>query len=219
MPTTQDYSHILRNAYKQFMLPLGGKNVPTPYRRNEYGSYQKLGPEFQGKSSPQTLTQTAKKLAKEQEFDLEKATVEQIREFLRKNQLGIDCSGFVYRMLDALVKGLGRGNLMQAAGVEHVGRTNVAKLTSDELSVRVDSFNQARAGDIIRLNSGDDILHGAIILENQENVLTYAHSSGITNPDGVHSGQIIDGQLTDELKNFSYNLTRGDGIRRLKIFI
>jgi hypothetical protein len=213
------YSQLLYQAYDQFMLPLGGKKIPTPYHRNKKGSYQKPKPQFQGKSSARTILKTAQKLAQDKNFDFEKATTEEIRQFLTDNKLGIDCSGFIYRMLDYLVQKLGKGNLQQAAGVEHIGRTNVAKLTSDEFSVPVENFDKAQAGDIIRLNSADDILHGVLILDKKDGVITYAHSSSVTNPSGVHQGQIIDGQLPEELQQFLYQPEEGDGIRRLKALV
>ncbi len=217
MSNSRDYSKILYTAYETFILPLGGKKVPTPYRRNEIGNYQKLGPEFQGKSSPEVLTEATIRLAGEQNFNLDQASVEEIRKFMQKNKLGIDCSGFVYRMLDYLSQSLGQGNLQKSASLEHVGRTNVAKITSDEFSLPVTGFAAAQAGDIIRLNSGEDILHGVIILENTRGIITYAHSSNETNPSGVHQGQILNNQLPSDLSKFSYDINKGDGIRRLKI--
>jgi len=217
MSNPQGYPKILFSAYDKFMLPLGGKRVPTPYRRNETGSFQKIGSQFQGKSSPEILTETTKRLAKEQNFNLGKASVEEIREFMKKNKLGIDCSGFVYRMLNHLVEKLGLGNLEKAAGFPHVGRTNIAKMTSDGFSVPVTDLSKAQPGDIIRLNSEGDILHGVIILQNSGGIITYAHSSNETNPSGVHQDKTVSNQLPPDLSYFSYNINKGDGIRRLKI--
>lgn len=214
---SSNYSQILWDAYNQFLLPLGGKQVPTPYRRNETGSFQKVGPEFQGKSSPEVLTETTKKLAKEQNFDLNKASFEEIREFMRKNKLGIDCSGFAYRMLNYLAQEA-KGKNLEAFGLPHVGRTNVAKLTSDESSTPVRNLQEARPGDLIKLDSSakDKILHTLIVIENDKNLITYAHSSSKTNPNGVHTGQIIDTKFPEELNVFTYNHKDGDGVRRLK---
>ncbi len=213
-----DYSKILWEAYDQFLLPLGGKRVPSPYRRNEVGSFQKIGPEFQGKSSPEVLTETTIKLAKEQNFDLDQASVEEIRDFMRKNKLGIDCSGFAYRMLNYLVQEA-KGKNLEAFGLPHVGRTNVAKLASDEFSIPVSSFSEIQPGDFIKLNSTGDILHTVVILETKDSIITYAHSSGVTQTNGVHTDRIINGQLPEDLESFSYNCDEGDGIRRLKALL
>lgn len=216
MSSAKDFSTILFVAYDKFMLPLGGKRVPTPYRRNEIGSFQKVGPEFQGKSSPGVLTETTKRLAKKQNFDLNSATVEEIRGFMMQNKLGIDCSGFSYRLINHLVKQV-KGKPLTEFGIPHVGRTHMSTLTSDEFTIPVADFSLAQAGDLIRLNSGEDVLHGAVILDNKDSVIIYAHSSGITNPTGAHTDTIKDGKFPADLKKFSYNTTLGDGIKRLKI--
>lgn len=215
----QDFAQILQVKYNQFLLPLGGKKVPTPYRRNEVGSFQKVGPEFQGKSSPAVTIETAKKLAKKQNFDLDKASVEEIRDFLRQNKMGIDCSGFVYRMLNYLSQEV-TGKSLEGHGLPHVGRTNVNKLTSDEFSIPVKSFNESQPGDVIKLDSSspDGIPHAVIILDNKDGIVTYAHSSKQTDPEGVHTGKIINGCFTADLEYFLYNTGQGDGVRRLKIF-
>ncbi len=214
-----NYAQILYQAYDQFLLSLGGKKVPTPYRRNEIGSFQKLAPEFQGKSSPEILTKTAKKLAKDQNFDLNKASVEEIRDFMRKNKLGIDCSGFAYRMLNFLVQKV-KGKSLEAFGLPHVGRTNVAKLTSDEFTNQVKNIGNIQAGDIIKIDA-----HCIIILEKTLQKITYVHSSGESNPDGVHLGKIKiidpnkslqDQTWLEKFKSMTYNEKNGDGIKRLK---
>lgn len=210
-------SKILLEAYETFILPLGGKKVPTPYRMNDIGSFQKLRPEFQGKSSPEILTKTTKKLAKEQGFDLNKASVEEIREFMRKNKLGIDCSGFVYRLLNYLVQTI-YGKPLTSFGFEHVGRTNVAKLTSDEMSIKVD-FKDAKPGDLIKIDTEaeDGLLHTLVILEVNSNEIIYAHSCRKTRISGVHKDNIKNGQFPEDLTVFKYNEQAGDGVRRLKV--
>lgn len=214
-----DHSKILSEAYEQFLLPLGGKKVPTPYRRNEVGGFQKIGPEFQGKSSPETLTETTKKLAKEQKFDLDKASVKDIRNFMRQNKLGIDCSGFAYRSLNYLVEKI-KGKPLTSFGLPHVGRTNVAKLTSEFCQKK--EFKQIKPGDILRLNSAGDILHCLVILGVNGSEITYMHSSNETSTNGVHQEKLIikpgnNIVFNENLGSITYNAKMGDGLFRLKI--
>lgn len=217
MSKFDDYTTVLTAAYNEFILNLGGKKVPTPYKRNQFGSYQKLGPEFQGKSSPEVITEATIKLAGKLSFKLESASIEEIRQFMIDNQLGIDCSGFAYRMINSLTKKILHKPLT-GLGFEHVGRTNIAKLTLPEHSIKLSDFSQAQPGDIIRLNSDDIILHGLIVLQNIDNVITYAHASGETRINGVHQGEITDGQFPPELNVFTkFNPDNGDGYYRLKI--
>lgn len=213
-----DYSKILVEAYDQFMLPLGGKKVPTPYRRNEIGSFQKIGPEFQGKSSPEVLTQTTKRLAQEQNFDLNKASIEEIRQFMIQNKLGIDCSGFAYRVMNYFLKKI-KNKTLEEIGLPHVGRTNVAKLTDLEFCREI-NIEDTQPGDMIKMNSAGDVLHILIILKRQGDGLIYAHSSGQTNPDGVHQAMMQldkDVQFSENLGNITFDPKSGDGVRRLKI--
>lgn len=208
-----DYSKILWQAYEQYLLPLGNKVIPTPYRRNtpfqfDHSKY--------GKSDPQTLLKDVLKIAKQKKFDLDKASEEEIKKFMKDNLLGIDCSGFVYHLLNHLLQSLNEED-MQKVGFPKASKTNVATITSDELSTLVDDFSQTQPGDVIKLNSGEDILHCLIILDNINNVVTYAHSSSITTPTGVHTGQIINGRFPKDLSVFNYDTNKGDGIRRLKI--
>lgn len=222
---SSDYSKILWQAYEQFMLPLGGKKVPTPYRKNELGSLQKVGPEFQGKSSPEVLTKTTKKLAREQSFNLEAATVEQIRDFMRKNQLGIDCSGFTYRLLNYLVRKVS-GQTLEAAGFPHVGRTNVAKLTADEYTIEVDQVNDIKPGDLIKLMNNQATWHCLVVLEKNDRQIIYAHSSSEPAPGGVSQNfiEIIDRtkplrdqKWLEKFQAIGFESANGDGVRRLKI--
>lgn len=205
-----NHSKILMEAYEKFLLPLGGKIVPTPYRINVPYQFDR---KKYGKSDAQTLVSDTKQKAYEQKFNLEKASVEAIRKFMEENKLGIDCSGFAYHLLDHLLKRIGRGGMINN-GFPKASSTNVAILTSDKISIPLE-LEEARPGDLIKLNS-EKAAHVLIILECGDKI-TYTHSSRLTNPTGVHTDQIINSQFPEDLKVFSYNEKAGDGIRRLKI--
>lgn len=207
-----NYSQILLQAYETFMLHLGGKKVPTPYRINI--PFQPDRKKY-GKSDPKTLVSDAKQFARKQDFDLDKAAVEEIRQFMEKNQLGIDCSGFAYHLLDTILKKIGKGSLLDN-GFPKASSTNVALLASDQFSNNVENLSKTKPGDLIRLNS-QSADHVLIILKVEKGNILYAHSSGLTSTTGVHTGEIINGQFPAELSVFSYNEKIGDGIRRLKI--
>ncbi|QQG43255.1 MAG: C40 family peptidase [Candidatus Daviesbacteria bacterium] len=208
-----DHASILKQAYQQFILPLGGKQVFTPYRINI--PFQPDRRKY-GKSSPEKLIKNTLEIAREQNFDLNQASVEEIRKFMEQNQLGIDCSGFVYYLLDYLLKKIGQGG-MEEAGFPPASKTNVAILTSEEFSNPVEDFSQIQPGDLIKLNSKEEIPHVVIILDSQNEEITYAHSSSLTPIKGIHQDSIKNSQFPAELEVFSYNKQMGDGIRRLKI--
>ncbi len=207
-------SLLLRNkAYQQFILDIEGKKVAIPYRINIPPLEH---PARQGKSSPEVILNQLRKDAKSEDFNLKTATTEEIIQFMEEHKLGIDCSGFTYRMLEILCEELGMGNL-QENGFDNVGRTNVLALTSSEHAIKINSFAEAQPGDIIRLNSEDEIKHCVLIIEKRGSDFLYAQSSGITKITGIHMDTIIGGQLPDELNVYSYNTNAGDGIYRLKV--
>lgn len=194
-----NYSAILRKAYQQFILKIGDKKVPIPYRINIPPEEH---PVRQGKSSPEDILNQLIWDAKDQNFDLTKSSVEEVREFMIKNKLGIDCSGFAYRMLDFLVHQT-KGKHLTNFGFDNVGRTNVNALTSDQFSDPVLNFSQVKPGDIIKANSEKKIPHCMIVLEKTPQKIIYAHSTGKDKQNGVVIG---------ETKNL------GDGVRRLKLW-
>lgn len=204
---------ILTEAYDKYILPLGGKRVPTPYRINI--PFQPDRRKY-GKSDPETLVKDTLEIAKENNQKLDEMSIEEIRQFMVDNTLGVDCSGFAYHLLNLLLRTIGKES-MEDNGFPKASKTNVQVLTSNDFSVPIADLSQTQPGDLIKLNSDQDLLHVLVVLENSDGKITYAHSSEITEVEGVHSDQIINGQFPDELKAFSYNESKGDGVRRLKI--
>lgn len=156
------------------------------------------------------------------------------RKFARRNRIGIDCSGFVYRVLDFVIKS-GKAN-SKISSLENVyssaiERTNAKKLTSKRYNYAIKKSGDAKFADLIRINGGS---HVAFIMENTINKITYVHSSfKLSNERGVHYGQIrirskdkgLEFQewleKTGKNENFGkkfFHAKKGDGIYRLKIF-
>lgn len=201
-----NYSQILEQAYSHFILNIEGKKVAIPYRINIPPIEH---PARQGKSSPEVILKQLYEDAREQGFDLKKASVESVEEvrgFMRKNHLGLDCSGFVYRMLDFLVQEA-KGKPLTKLGFDHVGRTNVTMLTDSDHSIKIDP-KDLQPGDIIKTNSLSKIPHILIVMARKDNLVTYAHSSkdsaGIT-------------KFSEDLNDIIYDTKAGDGPRRLKV--
>lgn len=211
---------ILQEAYQKFLLPIGGKLIPTPYRINIPANEH---PARQGKSDPEVIRKQVEIDAKAQGFDLEKATVEEIRDFMKKNNLGIDCSGFAYRLLDHLSQKLHSKSLIDF-NLPNVGRTNAAILTSDKFSKPIQKAREVKPGDLINMTSTIWPDHCLAVLSNDKGIITYAHSVGESNPDGVHTAKIkvtnpngnIENQNWEE-KFTDLNFTgKNTGVRRLK---
>ncbi len=171
------------------------------------------------------------KLSKEQRFP---QTSENLRKFARRERIGIDCSGFAYRILAQLVnikyKNIQIKNLddIFSGGIN---KTNVRRLTSLDYSIPVGRIENFQLGDMIRLWGGK---HVAVILDIVGNKIIYVHSSHLsTQIQGVHLGEIniVDSsksleqqewlEKTGKGENFGkkyFQPQNGDGVYRLKIF-
>ena len=155
---------------------------------------------------------------------------QEIFKLARKNRIGIDCSGFVYRFLAELVR-LKYQNCevlsLEQVFPDGIYRTNADKLTLGTHVIKINLFLQARLGDMIRINNGR---HVAVVVKNNNNMITYIHSSKMTKESGVHTGIIMVDDFNNNLKwrettkndiNFGvkyFHPQNGDGIFRLKIF-
>lgn len=148
----------------------------------------------------------------------------------RRKRIGIDCSGFVFRCILELIR-LKYQNC-EVSNPEKVWpngifRTNANNLTQGNHVTKVRLFSRGRLGDLIRINNGR---HVAMVLERENNMITYIHSSKVTKESGVHTGTIMvndTGQtlewreITKDNINFGdkyFHPQDGDGIFRLKIF-
>ena len=148
----------------------------------------------------------------------------------RRNRIGIDCSGFVFRLLIEFTR-LKYQNC-ETTNLEQVFPNGIYRTNADELTrgahiSGVQLFSNSRLGDLIRINNGH---HVAIVIENENKVITYIHSSNVTTETGVHLGKIMVNdqnqtliwkETTKDNINFGdkyFHPQNGDGIYRLKIF-
>ena len=148
---------------------------------------------------------------------------EKFRKFAKRHNIGIDCSGLVYRILDNFA------NLSEIFP-GGINKTNVKKLTAEEFCRRKKSAGEAQSGDLIRFNGGR---HVALIVDTSKEFITYIHSSSrLTGVQGVHLGKIniLDQDKDLDSQNWSektrtgesfgrkfFKPDRGDGVFRLKI--
>lgn len=180
--------------FKYTHLPVGGKEVVCPYWMNnlEKGIYGPIG----GKGTPVEIVSTTNEHAISEKVDLNKMDVEAIDLFMRACRIGVDCSGFVFWMLNELdlEKG-GNGiadNIPGSTGKVIKARASVAMLCSDNVSRVVEKINEVKIGDMIRLRRGKHIAIITKIKKDSEGVIEieYSHSSDITRVKGVHAGKI-----------------------------
>lgn len=174
-------------------------------------------------------------IGRESQIDQRKLTTLSIRKLARRNRIGIDCSGFVYRILDAFVH-FGYMNVSYTSLDQifsgGITKTSARRLTSKEFSIPVEKVSDIQSGDMIRLKGGK---HVALVVKKTPQTITYAHSSHLmTKIKGVHVAKITitSGdkpiqfqhwlEKTSRSENFGkkfFYQEKGDGVFRLKIFI
>lgn len=150
-------------------LNINGKKVIAPYFMNEK---KKKGRRVSvGKGRPEELEKETLRLARKYKFDLQSATPNDIRDFMIEHELGIDCSGFVVWVLNALVKEKLRKSIWNVLSYQTlslparlkrllrpVENISVRVLTNDSNSIRIDDLKDIRVGDMIRIFNGHHIL-------------------------------------------------------------
>ncbi len=149
------------NEYKN--LKLGGKEIPCPYFINsekEKGGLRVLV----GKGSPEEIEHEVKVWAQLRGFDLEQATVDEIREFMIKHKIGVDCSGFLVHVINRWMKKRMGKRLIDCLKFENNSLFSILKrrlrsaenigastLTSEMNTTKITDLNEVRPGDLIRL--------------------------------------------------------------------
>jgi hypothetical protein len=172
-----------------------GKRVRIPYWRNRFlaGGLRRIQGPFGGKGTPGQIRKITLKKAKEAGLDLSKMTSVQIRQFMKRKKIGLDCSGFAFQILEFLFPGFWRW-LKMAPGKSHnpIRRFNAAALALPENTVEVRRIDDARIGDLIplRFKRRGSVDHVMVVVDVAKGKIVYAHSSSITPVSGPHLGEI-----------------------------
>ncbi|MFA5211004.1 MAG: hypothetical protein WC414_00685 [Patescibacteria group bacterium] len=197
-------------------LPLGAQNVSCPYYNNKKKGSRIGLRVLIGKGLPQEIIDEAKIFAIKQKINLQNLTNDELKKFLVENNLGIDCSGLVYHLLNAefgnlklfypQAKNIFRKIIIKMRPVEN---TSVLILHNEKNSIEI-NLNEIQTGNfIISLNGGSQKNYNHIIfiekVVKENNVvkqIDYIHSfkwpeDGLYNH-GVRRGKI---EITDINKN------------------
>lgn len=220
-------SKALQSVFLRYThLPLGGKEIVCPYWMDDIkkGIWGVLG----GKGKPEEIVQATKKAALEQKLDLGVCSEEEILFFMKKNKIGVDCSGFAFWMLDEADREKGGNGIADdipnSQGKFIKARASVQMLT-DPLVARDIKLDQIAPGDMIRLKKGNHIaVVVETLLEKNTKSIVLAHSS-------LNSGvcqfliKVVDSQKGLKEQNWSepelvktLDVDNQDGIKRLKIW-
>jgi len=189
---------------KRFSVPYAISHNPTPAYAGEGRTSAHAN--YGGKGTPAEIRQTLIRVAKQSKFSLDTSSADQIRDFMVKHGIGVDCSGFVYNVLDEYLRASGQpglaGRIRRFPGLKGradsllfrsraVRRASASTLTSDLNTTHIEKAAEIKPGDMLRLThaswAGN---HIAIVVEVTPKLITYAHSSVYTPVTGTHFGQI-----------------------------
>lgn len=222
----------LLDQYLNFQV--AGKRVPIPYIRSRRPwQFWRTS----GKGTPEAIRLELERIARRQAFDLEQSSPEEIRKFMQKNKIGIECSGLVYHLLDAFVRvEVGqplRKFVKRFPGVlgeiekwvlspQRYRRINARTLTSGLNSVATRGIGEIRVGDMIRMSIDDPGDHVLLVVgvereEGSIKQITYVHSSGKhTRKRGPHLGtiKVVDPELGLEKQEWEEELEDGGSYSR-----
>jgi len=222
--------------YEYTHLALGGQEITCPYWMNnlKLGIFGPNG----GKGTPKEIVEATEEEAKKAGLNLNELSVDEITAFMKSKKIGVDCSGFVFWMLDSLDKEKGGNGIADDVPGSHgrflPSRANVAMLTDEKLSCPVE-IKEVMSGDVIRLDKGRHVAivtkvvrEGGMVKE-----VEYAHSSSRTVTPGVHKDKILIVDQTKGLREQEWNelaksgqnygqtylfSDMGDGLKRLRFW-
>lgn len=176
-------------------LHLGGKEVQCPYYMNTVKERAGLRALI-GKGEPTEIEKEVMVWAKLKDFDLYKSSPMQIREFMIKHNIGIDCSGFIVHVLNFWLKtegkyALDRYLIYKKNGIidrirrmiRPVENISANTLTNIDNCQNIDDLNQIQPGDLIRSKGKQKNSHHVMLItkvvkqEGQVIEFEFAHSS------------------------------------------
>lgn len=209
-PASQKLSKIVA-SYTEFQV--AGKKVAIPYALaasyddNPYDTGRPTRhANFSGKGRPEQIKQALQKATTTKYFDLAKASANEIAQFMTQEGIGMDCSGFVYNVLDAYLRSSGQPSLNHlvlrsnnlVGKLERlilrkfwVRRCSADTLTNNFNTTEISKAGDVMPGDMIRLTpAGWHGKHIAIVVAATPTQITYAHSSEYTKTQGPHTATI-----------------------------
>lgn len=189
-------------------LKFNGTVVRTPYYRN----VERVRAELRsliGKGTPEEIVEDVLIFSKLRGFNLRRATPDEIRRFMEKEGIGIDCSGFVAHVYDGWLRAVNKGSIRSnllwpkrtlyrkvitiLRPIENIS----SELLTGELNCTTIEIEDTLPGDLIRLKGakqGDHVvLISTVTLEEDgtPREIDYVHSSPhYGNDNGVKKGKI-----------------------------
>jgi len=205
-------SEAVRHDYLHFKYAVAECSIPY-FNNKTLRARGSLGV-FVGKGSPKEIHEEVSALFKKKHFDPNSLTSETLKNILVDNNLGIDCSGLAYYILDAECKARNKRSLAKnitfakaygllgslAAALHPAKNIDVATLADDHNSTII-PISEIRAGDMITMMTGADNSSGSernhilIVHEKNSSKIFFTHS--VAYPEdgkfnsGVRQGSIV----------------------------
>ena len=188
-------------------LDFGKVKVRCPYWINKINKGIR-GP-FSGKGTPGQIIKSAYSSAKREGIDIDKLKSYEITKLLKRNRIGVDCSGFAYHVLDTLDREKGGNGIAddlflpagrQAAKPRFPAwnpawRASADLLTSEIVTKVIMLLNDVKVGDMIRTENGRHIY---VTVDVSKKNIICSHSSSLLARDG---GVNLQAFSKDHLKN------------------
>lgn len=208
--TIGDSARAVIDAY--IALPLKGE-PSCPYFNNRRRKNRGGLRVSKGKGSPAEIAEEAEIIARLSHVDITNLSKEKLKEFLVKNDLGVDCSGFAYHVLTAFIQektgkklthfvtsnrtGVIGSFLARLRPAENLG---VSSFRNDKNSAAI-HVEEIQAGDIITfIGTGKDKTYNHILVvtsvtkEGKHIHITYAHSY-MWPSDGLYDHGVREGTI------------------------
>jgi len=206
----------LADEYVHFEI--NGKLINIPYSISKEGNKRAIGElssagvtgrfaNFGGKGSPKQIKQLVLKAARNESFIIKDATEEELVKFMIDHGIGVDCSGFVYNILDQYLRNTKKISLdtiiLRYPGIvgkierfllqkNRIRRTSASTLTSDLNTIKVLKVKDIKPGDMLRFTHSDwKGKHIGIIIEVNKQYIMYAMTSQYTKTQGARFGKIL----------------------------
>lgn len=211
---TQKLGGAARDMINDYLaLPFAAR-PSCPYFNNKRHKIRGSLRVLKGKGTPEEIAEECAINGKLSRVDIESLSKDDLKKFLVDHDLGVDCSGFAYHVLDALcrertgkklasfVKTLRTGFLGSAIAklrpAENIGTATFAD-ENNSLKIQIADI---RPGDIIvLLGTGKDRTYNhilvvtAVVSTSLETNISYAHSYAWPS-DGVYGGGVREGSIS-----------------------
>lgn len=143
-------------------LPFPQKDISCPYFNNRHAKVRGALRAVIGKGTPQDIVDEAQIFALKEKTDLEKLSNQDLKKFLVEHNLGVDCSGLVYHVLDTELQKTQKKSLKQLLYFPHAKNfirkflvklrpaenCSVTTLANEKNTIKIDLKN-VEPGDII----------------------------------------------------------------------